>query len=87
MVDLKNTIVLHHCQACEHKFIGKPKIDDHGRAVTQGLRKSCPNCKYVLINDYYQNPIKKAEISHEESPQNSFSWLGVLVNWLENSRI
>jgi hypothetical protein len=27
---------------------------------------SCPNCKYVLINDYYQNPIKKAEISHDE---------------------
>jgi len=48
---------------------------------------SCPNCKYVLINDYYQNPIKEVEISHDESPQNSSNWLGVLVNWLENSRI
>jgi len=48
---------------------------------------SCPNCKTVLLNEYYQNPITESEISDDELPQNLWIWLGKLVNWLENSLI
>ncbi len=48
---------------------------------------SCPNCKSVLLNEYYKNPISESEISHDKIPKNLQIWLGNLVNWLENSHI
>jgi len=48
---------------------------------------SCPNCKTVLLNEYYQNPITESEILDDELPQNLRIWLGNLVSWLENSLI
>ena len=48
---------------------------------------SCPNCKSVLLNEYYKNPINESEISHDKIPKNLQIWLGNLVNWLENSHI
>jgi hypothetical protein len=48
---------------------------------------SCPNCKSVLLNEYYKNPASESEISDDELPQNLRIWLDKLVNWLENSYI
>jgi hypothetical protein len=48
---------------------------------------SCPNCKTVLLNEYYNNPITESEILNDELPQNLRIWFGILVNWLENSLI
>jgi len=42
---------------------------------------SCPNCKTVLLNEYYKNPITESEISDAKIPQNLRIWLGKLVNW------
>jgi len=46
---------------------------------------SCPNCKSVLLNEYY-DPITDSEIS-DEIPQNLMIWLGKLVNWNDKSFI
>jgi hypothetical protein len=48
---------------------------------------SCPNCKFVLLNEYYKNSASESEISDDELPQNLRIWLDKLVNWLENSLI
>jgi len=48
---------------------------------------SCPNCKSVLLNEYYKDPLTESEISDYKLPQNLSIWLGKLVNWLENSLI
>jgi len=48
---------------------------------------SCPNCKSVLLNEYYDNPITESEILDDEILQNFLIWLGNLVNWLNNSLI
>jgi hypothetical protein len=45
---------------------------------------SCPNCKSVLLNEYYKNPITESELSDDKIPQNLSMWLDTLVNWLEN---
>jgi len=47
---------------------------------------SCPNCKSVLLNEYYENPISKSEIS-ERIPQNLWMWLDKLANWNDKSII
>ena len=48
---------------------------------------SCPNCKYVLLNEYYNSPITELENSKEKIPQNLLIWLHTLVSWLDNSVI
>jgi hypothetical protein len=48
---------------------------------------SCPNCKYALLNEYYNNPITELENSKEKIPQNLLTWLHTLVSWLDNSII
>jgi len=47
---------------------------------------SCPNCKSVLLNEYYNYPTK-SKISDYKIPQNLLPWLDKLVIWLENSAI
>ena len=47
---------------------------------------SCPNCKSVLLNEYYNNPTE-SKISDYKIPQNLLPWLDKLVIWLENSAI
>jgi hypothetical protein len=47
---------------------------------------SCPNCKSVLLNEYYNNPTE-SQISDYKIPQNLLAWLDKLVIWLENSAI
>jgi hypothetical protein len=48
---------------------------------------SCPNCKSVLLNEYYDNHIIESEISDYEIPEDLLLWLDVLVVWRENSII
>jgi hypothetical protein len=48
---------------------------------------SCPNCKSVLLNEYYKDPVTDSEISDYKIPQNLLIWFGKLVNWLEKSII
>ena len=48
---------------------------------------SCPNCKYVLLNEYYNNHITESEISGYNIPEDLLSWLDMLVVWRENSII
>jgi len=43
----KNSIILHHCLACEHKFEIKPNFDKDGRLIHMGFKKKCPNCGYT----------------------------------------
>lgn len=47
---------------------------------------SCPNCKSVLLNEYYEKPIRESELS-ERMPHNLWMWLGKLANWNEKSII
>jgi hypothetical protein len=47
---------------------------------------SCPNCKSVLLNEYYNNPTE-SKISDYEIPQNISIWLDKLVIWLDHSAI
>ena len=48
---------------------------------------SCPNCKSVLLNEYYNSPITESEISDYDIPEDLSIWLDMLVIWLENSII
>ena len=48
---------------------------------------SCPNCKSVLLNEYYNNPITQSEISGYNIPEDLLMWLDTLLIWLENSII
>ena len=48
---------------------------------------SCPNCKSVLLNEYYKTPITESKISGYNIPQDLLMWLDTLVIWLENSNI
>jgi len=48
---------------------------------------SCPNCKSVLLNEYYNNHITESEISGYNIPEDLLSWLDMLVVWRENSII
>ncbi len=48
---------------------------------------SCPNCKSVLLNEYYKDPVSDSKISDYKMPQNLWVWLGKLVNWHEKSII
>jgi hypothetical protein len=47
---------------------------------------SCPNCKSILLNEYYEKPIPESAI-FEKMPQNLWMWLGKLANWNEKSII
>ena len=47
---------------------------------------SCPNCKSILLNEYYEKPLPESELS-ERMPQNLWMWLGKLANWNEKSII
>jgi len=48
---------------------------------------SCPNCKSVLLNEHYKNPIDELEISDYDIPEDLLMWLDTLAIWLENSII
>jgi len=48
---------------------------------------SCPNCKSILLNEYYKNSIDELDISDYNIPQDLSMWLDMLVIWLENSII
>ena len=47
---------------------------------------SCPNCKSVLLNEHYDNPITESEIS-DRIPRNLWMWLDKLANWNDKSII
>ncbi|HUT06743.1 MAG TPA: hypothetical protein VMW74_08680 [Nitrosopumilaceae archaeon] len=51
------------------------------------FESSCSNCKSVLLNEYYKNPITESKISDDKISQNLLIWLDTLVIWLENSEI
>ena len=48
---------------------------------------SCPNCKSVLLNEYYHFPTAEPKISEKKIPQNILTWLETLAIWNENSII
>jgi len=48
---------------------------------------SCPNCKSVLLNEYYNDLITESEISGYDIPEDLWIWLDTLAIWLENSII
>jgi len=48
---------------------------------------SCPNCKSVLLNEYYKEPVNDSKLLDYNIPQNHLIWLHKLMIWLENSSI
>ena len=89
---LNQTKILSVCFDVKQKWTNQP-LDLNGDRLyylvmmDNKFVTSCPNCKFNLLNEYYNNSITESEISDYKIPQNLSIWLDTLVNWLENSLI
>ena len=48
---------------------------------------SCPNCKSILLNEFYENQQSELKILDSKMSQNLLIWLGKLVTWHSSSKI